>query len=496
MRTILNNTVLAGIAAALSVTRGASADVVISTAATANMACSSGVCAPTAAKAVLNVADLESLLAAGNVEVTTTGSGVQAKGIDVNAALSWSDSSVLALDANDSIVVNKSISVAGPGGLTFATGKNDGSLSFGRSGSAAFTELSSRLGINNVNYTLVKDIASLASAITSNPGGAYALAGNYDASQDGTYADAPVATTLTGSVEGLGNIISHLSIDHHKGGRAQPLIGLFADIGSGGVVAGVRLHGLDFKVSSGKWIRGDVGGLVGSNDGTLFDDETAGKIWTKVVEETGGLAGVNEGSIVSSSANVRVAGAGGGGLVAGNYGIISLSHADGAVNCGSGLVDNNEGNISESYATGTVTCGTSGMILGGLVGLSQVSGDINNSYATGSVTGGPDSEIGGFVGEDDTTIEDSYSTGVVTGGTGALVGGFSGTNGTFTDCYWDTTTSGTNQGTGLGNTTGLTGLTTEQFQSGLPAGFGSKVWRERANTDDGLPYLINNPPAK
>ena len=56
-----------------------SARVVIGADATQNMTCSAGICAPTAANAVLNVSDLETLLASGNVTVTTTGTGVQAR---------------------------------------------------------------------------------------------------------------------------------------------------------------------------------------------------------------------------------------------------------------------------------------------------------------------------------------------------------------------------------------------------------------------------------
>jgi hypothetical protein len=96
----------------------AQADVTISTAATHNMACSAGVCSPTASSAVLNAGDLETLLASGNVEVTTTGSsGVQADNIDVTAALGWSNQSMLELGAYDSIAVARPISVAGTGGL-------------------------------------------------------------------------------------------------------------------------------------------------------------------------------------------------------------------------------------------------------------------------------------------------------------------------------------------------------------------------------------------
>jgi hypothetical protein len=80
----------------------AHADVTISSASTHNMSCSSGICAPTAKKAVLNVTDLETMLASGNVTVTTTGPGVQADNLDVNAAVSWAGANALALDAHQS----------------------------------------------------------------------------------------------------------------------------------------------------------------------------------------------------------------------------------------------------------------------------------------------------------------------------------------------------------------------------------------------------------
>src|SRR5580692_2661972 len=114
------------------------AAVTISAAATQNMSCSNGICAPTASDAVLNVTDLENLLASANTEVTTTGSGgVQAGSIDVDAPLSWSAANTLTLDAYDSIAVGKAVSIAGPGGLSLVTddGGSGGLLSFGRKGS-------------------------------------------------------------------------------------------------------------------------------------------------------------------------------------------------------------------------------------------------------------------------------------------------------------------------------------------------------------------------
>ena len=80
----------------LAAATAARADVTISSDATANMSCSGGVCQPTASDAVLNVTDLETLLAAGSVTVTTTGSGVQANNIDLTAKLGWNADALLA----------------------------------------------------------------------------------------------------------------------------------------------------------------------------------------------------------------------------------------------------------------------------------------------------------------------------------------------------------------------------------------------------------------
>ena len=41
---------------------------------------------------------------------------------------------------------------------------------------------------------------------------------------------------------------------------------------------------------------------------------------------------------------------------------------------------------------------------------------------------------------------------------------------------------------------GAVGLTTEQFQSGLPAGFDPNVWAEDSGINGGFPYLITLPP--
>src|SRR6202035_187107 len=140
--------------AAIAVSTPANAAVTISFAATQNMNCSNGVCAPTAANAVLNVSDLESLLASRSVTVTTTGSGVQAKDIHIAAALTWKAANALSLDAYDSLEVDQAVSVAGLGGLsvTINNGGRGGIFLFGSNGRVVFSFLSSSLTINGASY--------------------------------------------------------------------------------------------------------------------------------------------------------------------------------------------------------------------------------------------------------------------------------------------------------------------------------------------------------
>jgi hypothetical protein len=108
---------------------------------------------------------------------------------------------------------------------------------------------------------------------------------------------------------------------------------------------------------------------------------------------------------------------------------------------------------------------------------------------------------GGLIGTTNTSsISSSYSTGAFTGGNGSNLGGLVGaaSNGALTDDYWDITTSGiTNLSQGVGNIPndpGITGETTAQLQAALPSGFDPTIWAENPSINNGLPYLINNPP--
>jgi len=457
----------------------AQANITISSHATSNMSCSNGVCAPTATDAVLNATDLEAMLASGNVKVTTTGSGVQSNNIDVAAKFAWSNSNTLDFDAYQSIAVDKPIAVQGPGGLTLTTndGGSGGALAFTKKGHVAFKKLAGQLVINGTSFALEKSIAAMASAIAADPSGAFALADNYDASGDGAYTNSPITTVLTGSVEGLGNTISNLSIRFQKGRTTY--LGLFAHVGTTGSIADLRLTGLRLTLITAA----GTGGLAGLNEGVLSGDAVSGIMSSKGAS-VGGLVGANRGTITLSSAVAQISTPNGsGGLVASNGGTITLSHSDSVVPAGAGLVSLNEGIVSESYATGAATCG--------LVIDNQsdgtFTGQVENSYATGAVTSA------GFVCTDTpsaATVSSSYSTGA--GGAGFICDLAFGTS--VSSAYWDTTTSGTTDGTCNGNYAEIVGLTTQQFQSGLPDGFDPAIWAENANINGGLPYLINNPP--
>jgi hypothetical protein len=482
----------------------AQAAVTISTDVTQNMSCANGVCAPTAPDAVLNTGDLETLLASSAVTVTTTGSSVQASDIQVTSSFGLTSGNLLTLDAYQSIDVGAAISVKLKSGLSLVTddGGSGGELSFENDGHIVIRNLSAKIHINGVKYTLVDKITALAAMIKDKPNGKYAFAVSYDASADGTYNQSPVSTALTGTVQGLGNTISNLSIDDQSLTSATAL---FSRVATSGAIENLRLSRVAIFAPKKKEPV-DIGSLAGGNDGLLFGDEATGSVrFTHcALCVAGGLVGGNSptGSIIRSSARVRVRGANSGGLVGANAGTISLSHADGIVQSkkGGGLVSANEGNIDQSFATGDVRGASSADVAGFVAQNDSSTATITNSYAIGTVIGAAGADVAGFIGQDTdegAVVKLSYSTGALATGTGGSVGGFAcaALADNVSDTYWDITSSGTSDGTCFGNISGITGLTTEELQAGLPSGFDPAIWAEDSNINNGLPYLINNPPS-
>jgi hypothetical protein len=472
------------LAATLAGTAASHASVTISSAATLNMSCVSGVCTPTARDAVLNVNDLTTMLASGNVQVNT-GSGSLAahvRDIRISAGFSWASANSLTLSAFESVTFDKAVSVAGPAPVSLVTnnGGTSGSLSFGPQGSLSFLGTTNTLSIEGQTYTLANTVASLAADIASNPSGFYALSASYDASPDGIYGVSPILTQFGGTLAGLGNTISHLTISDHAPNTS---VGLFEQIGETGSVDYLRLS----KVSISFGLQSNAGGVAGQSAGTLLGDSVTGNIKYKKTSGAGGIVGSNDGIVTMCHADVKITG--------GEYGSVG------------GLVGaTGVGTITASWATGTLF-GDAGSQVGGLVGFTSRM-TVSNSYSTSTAAGGQGAYVGGLIGQtgdpegDGATTATSYSTGAPTGGSGSDVGGLIGVDdtspGSVTDTYWDTTTSGiTNLSQGAGNIAndpGIAGETSAQLQAGLPAGFDPTIWAESPSINNGFPYLIANPP--
>jgi len=398
----------------------------------------------------------------------------------------------LTLDSYQSIWVNAPITISGSSGaaaLTTNDGGTGGDYSFdlhsnGFAGSLSFTAGSGgSLSINGTPYILLYSMADM-QAINANDTaltGHYALANSLDATATSGWV--PIGTNGTGGVtggfsigppphqlgfsgtfEGLGHTISNLTVNQATGGNVGPFgdsSGTIRDIGMvGGSVTGAG---------------SSVGGLVGSNDGTvIYTYETGTVAASAIFSDLGGLVGKN-----------------------GDSGTVSFSFATGAVSglfgniAVGGLVGASFGTLDDSYAAGAVTGANSAYEIGGLVG-NNTGSSISDSYASGAVIGGSGStQVGGLVGWNlNGTMTNTYASGAVSGSTkvGGLVG--QNTSGTLSNTYWDTQTSG--QGTGIGadnnsQSGNITGKTTAQLLGALPTGFGGTVW----GTGSGLyTYLL------
>jgi hypothetical protein len=446
------------------------ADIVISSAATNNINCSSGVCTPTSPDAVLNVGDLQGMLATSNITLAAAGQPVD---VDIEASLSWVSTNSLTIDSYHSINVNQPVAITGGGGLSLITndGGTTGVFDFSPGASVVFWSLSSNLTIDGSAYTLVDDVATLASDVAASPNGFFALAGNYDAGPDGTYSSSPIPTLSGGTIQGLGNTISNLSMSFAA--KTQKTNG-FCGVNNEGTISNINLESASIDIRGNE---SSDGGIVGVNSGVLFGDHVEGSIIADFRPTAGGIAGVNNGSVTASSASAT--------LVGTNYSALG------------GLVGENKGTISESYSAGSGTAKTLGTV-GGLVAANN-NGTIINSYATGEAKGADSTVAGGLIGIfQGGTITDSYSTGSARSKTTDYAGGLLGQideNITITNSYWDKTTSKNKDAAGgIKNISGVTGETTTKLQAGLPAGFDPTIWAENPSINNGLPYLIANPP--
>jgi len=443
---------------------GAQADLTISTHATAHVSCVSFVCTATGAKAFLNVGQLQTMLASGSVAVRSTAA---APDIIVASALSFSSLNTLGMDAYRNVEVRRTVDITSGGGLgiTFNNGGGGGAFTTTETGNVHFWGGAGSLVIDNRVYHLVSNLASLASQVQSNPGGAYALAADYNSGPDGTYDDSPVAAAFSGHFDGLGHTVLKTSI--RNGNRH---LGLFAEVAAGGSVQNLKLTGTRIH-STG--LRGVAGAVAAVNGGTLRNVHLlAGKVGATAVNAfSGAIAGINTGTILLASANntPQVGEACVGGLVGQNTGLIGESYTQGR-SAGlqpGGIACTNSGTIRNTYDLAEVLGRAATPYPGGLVSDNKAGGTIATSFAAGQITA-----VSNF-------------------------GGIAGSNsGTLSSVYWDIQDTGANAslGCGSGSCAGATALTRGQLQGALPAGFDPAIWTRTPGVNDGFPYLVANPP--
>jgi filamentous hemagglutinin family protein len=456
---------------------------------------------------VINVSTLQTALAGANVTVSTGTGGSQNGDITLANALSWSANTTLTLAAAGAIAIDANLTASGTNaGLVLTTGTGQ-DYSIASGASITLSGSGATLAINGTTYTLIHDMAALDAIDTTGLSGAYALAGNLDASGT-TYDHALVglsgAQAFTGTFAGLGNTISNLTITNTA--ATTGFFGLFGvnrgsirDIGleggsvtlegnSADLIAG-RLAGYNLGTISNAHASGNVsvtntgsfdayaGGFVGGNGGTITNAYGTGDVSAEVTGSktayAGGLVATNIATITNASATGTASATGSasgeahvGGLVGYHYtGTISNAHATGAAtatgdtkaNAG-GLVGTNESTITNAYATGAVKAtGSTIAHAGGLVGTNDST--ITNAYATGAVTamGGTTAYAGGLMGRnEDATISNAYATGAVTATASAFAyaGGLAGTNyfdfGTITNAYATGNVQATTTATGIG----------------------------------------------
>jgi hypothetical protein len=279
-------------------------------------------------------------------------------------------------------------------------------------------------------YTLVNDIALNATDQTG-----WQLP---DANPNEWVAIGDSATPFQGTFDGGGFTVRGV----YTTDAGKNYQGLFGCVNNRGVIRKLRV--------AESYIKGNsyVGGLVGSDSGTIIDCYSTATV-VGSGSNVGGLVGIlkNRGVIADSYATGDVSGRDSvGGLagssandtIRGGYATGNVSGVGGYVG---GLVGVSSGYIINAYATGSVTTG--GNYVGGLVGYS--SGNILNSYAIGLVSGR--SHLGGLAGAKiGASIKNCYAAGEIlridtTVKTfGGLVGSDSGA--TITYGYYDRDASG------------------------------------------------------
>jgi len=142
------------------------------------------VCSGSVVHAVLNAGDLMTLLASGDVKLVDNHNKPV---FDIQAPISWSSAHKLTIRATSGLLIGRSVTIEGKGGLDIASGSEQ-LLSYAPGASVTFWDTSSQLKVNGQSYMLADGMAGLAGPLS----GYFALTKDYDAGPDGIYTDYPI----------------------------------------------------------------------------------------------------------------------------------------------------------------------------------------------------------------------------------------------------------------------------------------------------------------
>ena len=315
------------------------------------------------------------------------------------------------------------------------------------------------------NYTVAGDIDASGTATTA---GMWGPAGFVPL---GTGATQDATSFYSGRFDGQGHTISGLTINAPLG----TLSGLFGVVNAGSLIENLTLSGASVYGNSAGILAGEnIGAVLNvSTSGSIVGNTAGGLLGFNAgtVNSASSSATVNAYSPaqqLAAEGDLQLGGLVGGQLAFGSSTSISGSHASGAVGAMSaslgptgGLVGVADGGIvSTSSASGQVTGIQS---TGGLVGVLE-GGTVQNASASGAVTGSG-SSTGGLVGtvagsgQSGATVADSFATGNVAGV--SRVGGLVG--------FIASAGIGSNTGTVTGSAAG------ETYASGSVTGTGTSV---------------------
>ena len=393
------------------------------------------------ANASITVTDLTTLLSSSSVQL--------AGNVVINTPITWSANTTLTLGgtSTNTVAVNAKVTASGnTAGIAIVPATY--TLDVKNGAALVLSGTTSTLSIGGASYTLIRSTADFANVTTS-------ASGKWAIAQPLTFTSAvtnsPVALSMAGTLDGLGNTVDKLTMTYagaYGAGLIKNLAG--ATVRNLGITN--TLITMDPGAVTGQY--NDTGALTGESSGATIDQVwTTGSIRVKSGANyaglaLGGIVGLNSSgtlTITKSWSSVSMTSSGGtythqfsGGLVGGN-----LSSWTATSTTTSGNVS-----ISQSFYSGDIqspqTTGTTG--LGGIIGVHTGTGTVSlsDNFSWGSIwiaTGFLN--YGGMIGNS-------------VGGTLNLATNYSITNKSYPTTVTPTSISNTYYGVGIGATAGMT----------------------------------------